>query len=49
MEYNENIDLAVELLGINLETLGSFDVLCLAENYGAPEMVDSSETLLCEV
>jgi len=45
METKENIDLAVELLGINPATLGSFDILCLPENYGAPEMVDSSETL----
>lgn len=45
MELEDNIDMAVELLGINPETLESFDVLCLPENYGAAEMVDSSETL----
>lgn len=41
----DNIELAVELLDIAPEKISSFDVLCLPENYGAPEMVDSSETL----
>lgn len=41
----DNIELEVELINIRPETISSFDVLCLPENYGSPEMVDSSETL----
>lgn len=41
----DNLELTVELLNINSEKISSFDVLCLPENYGASEMVDSSETL----
>lgn len=41
----ENIDLAVELLGINPQIISSYDILCLPENFGASEQVDSSETL----
>lgn len=41
----ENLDLAVELLGIDRSIIGSYDVLCLPENFGAQEQVDSSETL----
>lgn len=46
---NENIESTVELLGISPNILKGFDVLCLPENFGAPEQVDSSETLdLCK-
>ena len=45
MKSKENIDLEVELLGINKKKIESFDILCLPENYGESELVDSSETL----
>ena len=40
-----NIELAIELKNIDAETVALFDILCLPENFGAAEMVDSSETL----
>jgi hypothetical protein len=42
----ENLDLAVELLGIDQSIIAAYDVLCLPENYGThDQQVDASEAL----
>lgn len=41
----DNIDLVLELGSIKPEAIKSFDILCLPENYGSTDMVDSSGTL----
>lgn len=40
-----NIEIALELHGIRPDLYESYDVLCLPENFGALELLDSSETL----